>query len=148
MTLDVDLLEESYDVVAPRCADVADRFYARLFELEPSLRERYAGVDLMARKREMLSALAVLRYSWRHIEAVVPLVAAQGAFHYRLGTRDEHFGSVGIALLDALADVGGPAWKPAYVSAWTAAYTRLWEVLCRGAQSCRAADEVATTLVA
>ena len=38
MTLDLDALETSFDLVAPRGDELVDAFYARLFAAAPSVR--------------------------------------------------------------------------------------------------------------
>jgi hemoglobin-like flavoprotein len=50
MSLDLDALETSFDVVAPRGDELMDAFYARLFDAAPAVRPLFAGTDLRRQK--------------------------------------------------------------------------------------------------
>jgi hemoglobin-like flavoprotein len=54
MALDVETLEESFDLVAPHGDELMRRFYDRLFEVAPAVKPLFANVD-MERQRKALS---------------------------------------------------------------------------------------------
>lgn len=109
--LDVDILEHSFDLLAPRGDAVVDMFYRRLFAAAPDTRALFAA-DLAAQKRALLATLVVLRTSLRQLEAIVPALRALGARHRGYGVRPEQYPVVGTALLGAMAEVGGRTGTP------------------------------------
>ena len=81
MSLDLDALETSFDIVAPRGDELMDVFYARLFEAAPAVRPLFAGTDLRRQKAMLLSALVLVRKSLRDLGAIVPTLHKLGARH-------------------------------------------------------------------
>jgi hemoglobin-like flavoprotein len=46
MAVDVETLEESFDLFAPQGDELMKRFYDRLFEVAPSVQPLFAEVDM------------------------------------------------------------------------------------------------------
>lgn len=135
MALDIDVLEQSFDLVAPRGDELMDRFYACLFALDPEVEKLFAKADMEEQKRKLLSTLVLLRTSLRNLEALVPTLQALGARHRDYGVEPRHYPLVGTALLEAMAMVGGERWQPAYTAAWSEAYAVVQSAMLAGAQS-------------
>lgn len=133
MALHVELLEESFDLVAPHGDELMDRFYERVFTRAPEAQALFASADMPTQKRALLSTLIVLRNSLRKLDTVVPTLEALGARHAGYGVRPEHYPIVGEALLSTMAEVGGAQWRPEYTSAWAGAYGVVQETMLRGA---------------
>jgi hemoglobin-like flavoprotein len=70
MPLDVDALETSFDLIAPRGDELMDIFYARLFEAAPSVEPLFAGTHLRRQKAMLLATLVLLRKSLRDVTAI------------------------------------------------------------------------------
>ena len=121
MSLDLDALETSFDLVAPRGDELMDVFYARLFEAAPAVRPLFAGTDLRRQKAMLLSALVLVRKSLRDLEAILPTLHKLGARHVRYGARPEHYPVVATVLIASMAEVAGPAWRRRYERAWESA---------------------------
>jgi methyl-accepting chemotaxis protein len=122
MELDLQALETSFDLIAPRGAELMDEFYARLFEAAPAVIPLFAGTDLKRQKAMLLGTLVLLRKSLRNLDAIVPALYDLGARHVSYGARPEHYPVVGEVLIGAMASVAGPAWSPEYEAAWTKAF--------------------------
>ena len=121
MSLDLEALETSFDIVAPRGDDLMDVFYARLFDAAPAVRPLFAGTDLRRQKAMLLSALVLVRKSQRDLDAIVPTLHKLGAHHVAYGARPEHYPVVATVLIASMAEVAGPAWSPDHERAWAAA---------------------------
>jgi hemoglobin-like flavoprotein len=134
MPLSITTLEESFDLVAPRGAELVATFYRRLFTLDPELQALFAGTDMETQRGMLLSALVLVRRSLRDPERLVPTLVALGTRHERYGVRPAHFAPVGRALLEALAEVAGPAWTEEYTAAWLAAYGVIRDTMLSGYQ--------------
>ena len=129
MALQVALLEESFDLVAAQGGPLMEQMNRRLGELDPRLASLFAPADRPGPGRMLLGTLVLLRASWHHLDPVVPALVALGAHYRDHGLGREHYGTLGIALLDALAATAGSAWHPEYVAAWAEAYTVLWDIM-------------------
>jgi nitric oxide dioxygenase len=122
MSLDVDALETSFDLVAPRGDELMDRFYARLFAAAPETKALFARSDMETQKSMLLGALVLLRRHLRDLDRIVPILRGLGARHVAYGARPEHYPVVGAALIASMAAVAGDGWRPEHEQAWTAAF--------------------------
>jgi nitric oxide dioxygenase len=122
MTLDLQALEQSFDLVAPRGDELMNTFYARLFTAAPAVKPLFAGTDLRRQKGMLLGALVLLRKSLRDLGAIVPKLRELGARHVDYGARPEHYPVVGAVLIASMAEIAGDAWRPEYERAWAAAF--------------------------
>jgi hemoglobin-like flavoprotein len=68
MPLELDALETSFDLVAPRAETLVDIFYARLFAAAPAVKPLFAGTDLARQKSMLLATLVLLRKSLRNLD--------------------------------------------------------------------------------
>jgi hemoglobin-like flavoprotein len=135
MTLDLDALETSFDLIAPRGDELVDLFYTRLFAAAPSVRPMFAGTDLRRQRAMLLGTLVLLRKSLRNLDAIVPKLRELGARHVAYGARPEHYPVVGGVLIATMALVAGEAWRPEYDRAWAAAFDVVAGAMLDGAVS-------------
>lgn len=135
MSLELDALEASFDLVAADGERLMDTFYARLFAAAPAVKPLFANTDLRRQKAMLLAALVLLRKSLRNLDAVVPTLHALGARHVHYGARPEHYPVVGEVLIASMADVAGDAWRPEYERAWAAALAVVAGAMLEGAQA-------------
>jgi hemoglobin-like flavoprotein len=134
MSLDLEALETSFDLVAPRGDELVDEFYARLFEVAPAVKPLFAGTDLKRQKTMLLGTLVLLRKSLRDLDAIVPKLRELGARHVGYGAQPEHYPVVGEVLIGAMATIAGPAWKPEYEAAWGTAFGIVAGAMIEGAE--------------
>jgi methyl-accepting chemotaxis protein len=133
MALDLDALETSFDLVAPRGEELVDTFYARLFAAAPAVEPLFARADMAHQKTMLLTTLVLLRKSLRDLGAVVPKLQELGRRHVSYGARPEHYPVVGEVLIDSMAEVAGPQWRPEYGRAWADALAVVAGVMVEGA---------------
>jgi methyl-accepting chemotaxis protein len=133
MPLELNALEASFDLVAPRGEALMDDFYARLFATAPAVEPLFAGTDLARQKSMLLRALVTLRESLRNLDAIVPALRSLGARHVAYGARPEHYPVVGEVLIASMSEVARPHWRPEYDSAWAAAFDVVAGVMLEGA---------------
>jgi hemoglobin-like flavoprotein len=142
VNLDLEALETSFDLVAPRGDELMDEFYARLFAAAPAVRPLFANTDLARQKTMLLGTLVLLRKGLRDLDAIVPKLRDLGARHVAYGARPEHYPVVGAVLIESMAAVAGEAWRPEYEVAWAAAFDVVAFAMLEGA------DEVELEAVA
>jgi methyl-accepting chemotaxis protein len=137
MHLDVETLETTFDLVAPRGDELMDIFYARLFAAAPSVKPLFADTDLRRQKAMLLSALVLVRKSLRDTDAMVPTLRELGARHVGYGAKPEHYVVVGEVLIASLAEIAGEAWQPEHELAWAAAFAVIADAMLSGAREAK-----------
>jgi len=135
MSLDLEALETSFDLVAPRGDELMDVFYARLFEAAPSLKPLFAGSDFKVQKTMLLGTLVLLRKSLRNLGPIVPKLRELGARHVAYGARPEHYPVVGEVLIASMAEIAGDAWSERYEQAWGVAFGIVAGAMIEGAEA-------------
>ena len=93
--MDLNALETSFDLVAPRGDELMDEFYSRLFETAPAVKPLFAHTDLKRQKAMLLGTLVLLRKSLRDLDAIVPKLRELGARHVAYGAEPDHSPSSG-----------------------------------------------------
>lgn len=131
--LDLEALETSFDLVAPRGDELMDEFYSRLFAAAPAVRPLFSS-DIGRQKAMLLSALVLVRKSLRDLDSLVPTLRRLGARHVDYGARPEHYPLVGETLIASLAAVAGEDWEPRYELAWSGAFEIIAALMIEGAE--------------
>ena len=123
-----DLIQSSFAMVAPIADTAADLFYDRLFVLDPTLRPLFKE-DLTAQKRALMGMLRVAVAGLDRLDELVPAVQRLGRRHADYGVRDEHYATVGAALLWTLEQGLGTAFTPEVEESWATVYGLLAETM-------------------
>ena len=133
MTLQIELLETSFQAIAP-CGEAFVRtFYERLFTRFPQTRSFFASTDMKEQRKQLLGALALVIHNLRKPEVLTSALRGLGRRHVAYGVLPEHYPIVGIILLDTFADFLGERWTPAYHDAWAQAYEAVSATMLEGA---------------
>lgn len=133
----IKLVQSSFNQVRPIAATAAELFYQRLFLLDPSLRPMFKG-DMAHQGRMLMSMLGSAVNGLTQLEALVPVVRQLGARHAGYGVRDEHYATVGSALLWTLEQGLGDDFTPDVCKAWARAYAVLSGTMQAGAAEAQA----------
>ena len=126
------LVQTSFAQVTPIADAAAALFYARLFELDPSLRPLFKG-DIAHQGRKLMQMLAIAVAGLHDLNTLVPAVRALGRRHVGYGVRDEHYETVATALLWTLEQGLGAAFTPDVRDAWATVYWLLADTMKAGA---------------
>src|SRR5262249_1989897 len=127
-----ELVQQSFSKVQPIAAEAARLFYQRLFQLDPSLRPMFRG-DIEEQGRKLMQMIGVAVSSLRQWDKIAATVEQMGRRHAGYGVRDEHYGTVALALLWALEQgLGEEQFTDEVRDAWIALYVRLTEAMLRG----------------
>ena len=118
------LVRDSFARILPNSERMTARFYARLFEIDPTARPLFQSSTKSVGRKLIDTMLAVLD-SLDRLEHVVPLVWQLGKRHAAYGVRTSHFDSARVALLWALEQEMGDAYTPETGAAWAEVYDLL-----------------------
>jgi hemoglobin-like flavoprotein len=142
MSLDLNALETSFDLVAEDGDALMDEFYSRLFAAAPGVRALFPE-DMKKQKTMLLAVLVLLRKSLRDLDAIVPKLRDLGARHVAYGAKPEYYPVVGESLIGAMASIAGDGWKWEYEQAWAAAFEVVAATMLEGAAEAEAKLEEA-----
>jgi hemoglobin-like flavoprotein len=135
---DILIVKESFRKVAPIADQAAVLFYARLFELDPSLRPLFRG-DIAEQGKKLMSMLGMTVAMLHRIDMVVPHLKDLGVRHAGYGVTEQHYATVGTALLWTLQKGLGPEFTPEVREAWTSAYSLIANTMIGAAREAEAA---------
>ena len=130
---DIGLIRESWTSVEPIADTAARLFYGRLFEFDPAIERLFRRTDMDAQRKVLMQTLTVVVKSLDKLDQIVPAVQALGRRHAGYGVREEHYGTVGEALLWTLEQGLGDAFTPEVRAAWATAYGTLATVMVEAA---------------
>ena len=117
----VTLVQDSFAVVATIADDAAALFYRRLFEIDTSLQAMFRG-DMAEQRKKLMQMLTAAVKGLDHLDRLVPVVEELGRRHAGYGVADEHYDTVGAALLWTLEKGLATAFTPEVRDAWATVY--------------------------
>jgi hemoglobin-like flavoprotein len=128
----VHLIRKSFAELSRHDHVAALVFYRRLFEVDPGLRPLFKN-DIEEQSRKLLEMLAVLIAMLERPLGLELELKAMGLRHVEYGVKEEHYATVGGALLDMLAEVLGAKFTPEVREAWTLLYGAVESLMKEGA---------------
>jgi len=128
------LVKQTWRKVAPTADTAAGLFYDRLFEIDATTRPLFKTTNLPEQRRKLVQALTIVVHGLDHAETLVPILADLGRRHAQYGVVDDHYDTVGAALLWTLEQGLGSEWSLEVKAAWSSAYALLTDVMREGAR--------------
>ena len=133
MSLNVELLEQSFEKVKPRADEFAASFYDNLFQAHPEVKPLFTKTDMKNQEKKLLSSLVLVVENLRNPEALEPVLKALGARHVGYGAIPKYYGSVGEALLVTFEQYLQQDWTPEVKKAWLDAFKAITALMLKGA---------------
>jgi hemoglobin-like flavoprotein len=121
MNISVPIVQQSWKQVLPIRELAAELFYAKLFELDPSLQHLFKG-NMKEQGGKLMTMIGVAVANLDRPEVLMPALKALGARHGGYGVKDHHYDTVAAALLDTLRRGLGDAFTPRVEKAWIVVY--------------------------
>ena len=121
MTTSTSLVQNSWQQVLPIRELAAELFYAKLFELDPSLKALFKG-NMKEQGAKLMTMIGVAVVNLDRPETLMPVLKGLGARHGGYGVKDHHYDTVAAALLDTLQRGLGEAFTPDVKAAWVDVY--------------------------
>ena len=120
----VELVQTTWEKVVPISDQAAALFYGRLFELDPTLKPMFK-TDIKEQGKKLMTMITTAVRGLKDLGRLVPAVQDLGRRHTGYGVKEEHYTTVGSALLWTLEKGLGDAFTPEVKEAWTTTYTVL-----------------------
>jgi hemoglobin-like flavoprotein len=135
MTLNVELLEQSFNGVRDRGEEFAAHFYKTLFADYPTVKPLFANTHLEDQGKKLFASLALVVASLRKPDILDDTLKGLGTRHIKYGVLPQHYPMVGNTLLKTLAGVLAADWSPEMEQAWTEAYGIVAQLMLAGADN-------------
>jgi hemoglobin-like flavoprotein len=119
--MDPQRLKDNFALVGTHGIEVAEFFYADLFEKNPGVRPLFSA-SMRAQQEKLLSALSYIVSTVDDPGTLVPFLQELGRKHEGFGALPEHFPAVGASLLATLEHFSGDEWNAELAKDWTEAY--------------------------
>lgn len=131
--LNVELLEQSFALVAPQADDLVSTFYDNLFTDYPDAKPLFEHTDMAKQKNMLKGGLVMVVENLRKPDVLSKALKGLGARHVKYGALPAHYPLVGNSLLKTLAQYAGSAWTDDVKDAWVGAYGAITELMLEGA---------------
>ena len=135
MSLNINLLENSFDRVKSQATNFSATFYNKLFDYHPELKPLFAKADRAAQQKKLIVSLEIIIENLRNPEELSMALKSLGAYHHQVGTITEHYPYVGQALVETFAEYLGKKWDRHTHKAWLEAYSSIAETMLEGAKN-------------
>jgi len=119
--LNVGLLEQTFNALAPQGEALVHRFYDELFARFPGVKPMFANTSVEDQEKKLLSALVLVINNLRKPDALTGALKSLGAKHHEYGAKPEHYQAVAETLLDVMAEFAGDLWTDEVQDAWSEA---------------------------
>jgi hemoglobin-like flavoprotein len=139
MSLDVQLLRDSFALVLDREPALTSKFYDTLFSRYPQAQPLFSRNGRRRQEDMLAQALVAVVDHLEDPHWLSSTLEILGAKHVDYGVTDEMFDWVGDSLIATLAEAAGDEWTPATAAAWAVAYGAISAMMKRGMARARSA---------
>ncbi|NEQ82790.1 MAG: flavohemoprotein [Moorea sp. SIO2I5] len=133
MSLQVELLEESFEKIKPSATEFVASFYENLFTDYPAAQPLFDTTDMVAQKKKLLASLVLVVENLRKPDTLSSALKGLGARHVKYGALPEHYPLVGNTILKTFEQYLGADWTPEVKQAWVDAYGAITTIMLDGA---------------
>lgn len=127
----VELLEKSFNLLAPRGPELVDRFYAHLFAKNPQVRPLFPQ-EMGEQKKKLLASIQLVMANVRKPDALFEPLQDMGRRHVYYKTEPAHYPVVRDTLISVMSDMAGDAWNDDFQRAWTDALNLIAGIMIEG----------------
>lgn len=117
----INHIRHSFTLIEPIAQQAAALFYDNLFTADPQLRRLFQG-NMAQQGARLMNMIATAVDLLEEPEALIPALRKLGSRHVNYGVKDEHYATVGAALLKTLKQGLGEAYTDEVHAAWVNLY--------------------------
>ncbi len=135
----IELVQSSWLKVTPNSDHLAELFYGRLFQFNPSLRPLF-DVDLKNQGKRLMVTLNLAVISLTNLRTMMPAVQHLGRRHAKYQVSEGSYAAVGQALFWTLEKCLGDDFTDDVEEAWKIAYATISRAMvdaCRESESAK-----------
>ncbi|MUG98493.1 globin [Scytonema sp. UIC 10036] len=135
MSLNVELVEQSFQRVKPHANEFVASFYENLLTAYPEVKPLFAKIDMATQRKKLLNALILVVENLRHPEVLGDVLNSLGVRHIGYGAIPEYYTAVGKALLVTFEQYLQTEWTPEVKQAWEDAFGAIATQMLQGARA-------------
>ena len=140
--LNIDLLEQTFEMLAPQGEKLVERFYEELFKRYPKVKGLFLNTTTEKQQTKLLAALKLVVSNLRNQDVLVKALTEMGERHKKYGVQPEHYEAVTSTLLDVMEEFAGEAWTTTIADAWKSALDLVSNVMISAYSSNEAQAQV------
>ena len=129
----ITLVRSTFALVQPIASDAAALFYDNLFRADPTLRHLFKG-DMTHQGQRLMGMIGSALQLLDRPAALQPVLRSLGARHAGYRVREEHYDTVGAALILTLEQGLGAAFTAEARAAWVDLYGVIARTMLEGAR--------------
>ena len=134
MSLNINILETSFDRVKNNAVEFSASFYNKLFSYHPEIKPLFDKADAATQEKKLIASLAIIVENLRNKDELTMALKSLGAYHKEVGTIEKHYPFVGQALVETFAEYLGEKWDSNTQKAWLEAYSLITKIMLEGAK--------------
>ena len=129
----ITLVRSTFALVQPIASDAAALFYDNLFRADPTLRHLFKG-DMTHQGQRLMGMIGSALQLLDRPAALLPVLRSLGARHAGYRVREEHYDTVGAALILTLEQGLGTSFTAEARTAWIDLYAVIARTMLEGAR--------------
>lgn len=129
----ITLVQESFARVEPIAEPVAQVFYGRLFDLDPSLREMFPE-EMSEQRKKLITTLKIVVAGLSVVEKIMPALESLGRRHISYDVEEVHYEVVAQALIWTLQQAIDEEFTDEVRDAWLATYHLMAKIMMEAAE--------------
>ncbi|MDH3326654.1 MAG: PAS domain-containing protein, partial [Gammaproteobacteria bacterium] len=132
--LNVDLLETTFQALAPVGETLTRNFYVSLFKKFPDVIPMFENTSVEEQHKKLWSAIQLVASSLRKPEQLMEALTALGQRHKSYGALPAHYEAVAETLLEEMEKLAGDLWTTDVQAAWQDALTTIATVMIKASE--------------
>jgi len=133
LTLNIELLKQSFETVKQNNEEFSQQFYSTLFTDYPVVKPLFAKSNMKDQGDHLYKSLVLVVMNLRNTEFLTNTLKGLGTRHVKYGTLPHHYPMVGSTLLKTFESIVGSDWTPEVKQAWVDAYGVVTALMLEGA---------------
>lgn len=134
MSLNIEVLEQSFEQIKPQATQFASSFYKNLLTDYPQLQPLFSNTNMEAQEQKLIMSLVLVVENLRSPDYLKTILQNLGERHVGYRAKQEHYAMVGAALLKTFESYLGKDWTPNVKQAWADAYGAIVDMMLAGAK--------------
>jgi hemoglobin-like flavoprotein len=133
-TSTITLVRQSWAKVVPIAPQAAALFYQNLFAADPALRPLFKG-ELTEQGHKLTDMLGAAVSKLDDLDMLIPVLQSLARRHVGYGVQEQHYTTVGAALLKTLEQGLGDDFTPPVREAWAEVYGLVADLMTQAAHN-------------
>ncbi|TPW13214.1 MAG: methyl-accepting chemotaxis protein, partial [Halothiobacillaceae bacterium] len=142
--IDVDVVQETFELLKPQGEALVKRFYERLFARYPEAKKLFSNTSMESHAPKLVAALALVVRGLEGQDFPLTVLQDLGVRHHRYGATNELYPPVAETLLATLEEFAGDLWTEEIQAAWQGVLNLVAEAMMSGNSSGNSNEEKVT----